>query len=144
MFTFLEKSRLTVARDKLYSGIRETQVKAQSQRISWQFSVREHDGYIEWATHPTSVGVNLVKWEKLEDSRSLRIDDESTFDSTSSGVYYILYDDAGNTDLRYLGRITLSSKNASKIKRCVIASTIIGAIRKSQEQAIPQDGKICY
>lgn len=143
-FAFLEKGRLTVARDKLYSSIKEAQIQAQSKRTNYQFSVRESDGHIEWATHPESVDSSLANWEKLEDSESLQIDEESTFDDTSDGVYYIRFDDGGNVQLRHLGRVTLSSKNASEIKRCVIASTIIGAMRKSKEQSRPRDGKMCY
>lgn len=143
-FAFLEKGRLTVARDKLYSGIKEAQIQAQSQKNSWQFSVRERGQYIEWAAHPESVATSTAQWTKLEDSSSIRIDKESTFDSTSEGIYYIRFDEGGNVQLRHLGRVTLSSKNESKDKRCIIASTVIGAMRKSKEQPHSLDGKMCY
>ncbi|MEO1387329.1 MAG: prepilin-type N-terminal cleavage/methylation domain-containing protein [Cyanobacteria bacterium J06634_6] len=148
-FSFLEARRLSAVRDKLYVGMRDAQVKAQIQSAHWQFSVRESNGRIEWATHPESVDAQLAQWQKVEDSQSVQLDAETTFDKTSDDVRYIIFNDDGNTELRYLGRITLSAKNAPSIKRCVIASTIIGAFRKSKEQATPdpdyrRKDRFCY
>ena len=141
---FVEVNRLTVARDRLYLSVKETQIKAQSQGTTWQFSVRERNGSIEWSTHPASVSPQIAQWEQIE-SRSLQIDRETTFQSTSDGVYYIQFDNRGNTQLRYLGRVTLSSKNVPKVKRCLIASTVIGAMRKSKEQVTSNSsGRMCY
>lgn len=138
---YSERNRLTVGRDKIYSALRDTQVKAQSRGVGWQFSLRERDNRIEWTNHPRSVSPSSAQWEVLESS-SIRIDDETTF-ATSSGIYYVRFDDEGNVQYR-LGRITLSSRKNPRIKRCVIVSTIVGAMRKSQEQATPKDGKLCY
>lgn len=141
---FVEVNRLTVARDKLYLGAKETQTKAQSQATTWQLSVRERNGFVEWSTHPVSVLPQLAQWEQM-DSRSLQIDRETTFDSTPDGIYYIRFDNRGNIQLRHLGRMTLSSKNVPNIKRCLIASTVIGAMRKSTEQTRPNSsGRMCY
>ena len=82
-----------------------------------------------------------AKWESLE-SESIRIDEETTL-AKSGDIYYVRFDEDGNVEYR-LGRATLSSEQASSIKRCVIVSTIIGATRKSKEQPVPKDGKICY
>lgn len=141
---FVEVNRLTVARDKLYLGVKEAQVKAQSQGITWQFSVRERNGAIEWSTHPESISPQTAQWEHLE-TRSLQIDGETTLDSTPDGIYYIRFDHGGNIQLRHLGRATLSSRNIPEIKRCLTASTVIGAMRKSKEQVRPNSaGKMCY
>ncbi|MEO1392477.1 MAG: prepilin-type N-terminal cleavage/methylation domain-containing protein [Cyanobacteria bacterium J06634_5] len=141
--TFVEKRRLTVARDKLYVGIREAQNQAESKSTAWQFSVRERDEAIEWATHSQSASGDSARWESLG-SPSIQIDGESTFDSAGD-IRFVRFDEDGNVQLRHLGRVTLSSRTVPKIKRCVIVSTIIGALRKSEDQARPNSsGKTCY
>jgi prepilin-type N-terminal cleavage/methylation domain-containing protein len=142
---FVEKSQLTVGRDKLYLAMRKAQSEAQHKRTGWQFSVRERDGAVEWATHPNSVTPAVAQWEAL-DSKSIQLDAESTFTS-SAGVYYVRFDEGGNP--HHLGRVTLSGKHFSMNKRCVIISTLIGAARKSQEQPTPDPtyttrDRFCY
>lgn len=140
-FGFLEANRLTVSRDKLYLSIRDAQIKAQRQRTPWQFSLRERGDVIEWAIHPKSISPSVAQWESLE-AKSIRIDDETTF-ANSGGIYYVRFDEKGNVQYR-LGRITLSGQHSSSSKRCVIVSTLIGAMRKAQQQPTPNDGKFCY
>ncbi|WP_121969866.1 type II secretion system protein [Leptolyngbya sp. BC1307] len=139
--SFVEGNRLTVARDELFLGIRDAQTKAHYQKTNWQFSLRERDGSLEWASHPKSVSPFAARWETLE-SRTLQIDGETTF-ATSGSVYYVQFDMNGNVTRR-IGRVTLSSRRIPRLKRCVIVSTMIGATRKSKEQATPRDGKMCY
>lgn len=136
-----EGTRLTTGRDEIYVGLRDTQVQAQAQKTAWQFSLRERNGRIEWTNHPRSVSPLDSDWEVL-DSVSIQVDDETTF-ASSGGIYYVRFDEYGNVQYR-LGRMTLSSKNAPDVKRCVIVSTLIGAMRKSKEQPTPRDGKLCY
>lgn len=138
---FTEGNRLTVSRDEIHSAIQQAQTTARSRGITWQFSIREQDGFVEWAVHPKSVAPSLAKWEVL-DSASVRIDPETTF-AQSGGVRYVRFDENGNVEYR-LGRVTLSSEQAPTVKRCVVVSTIIGATRKSKEQPTPKDGKTCY
>lgn len=145
---FLERSQLTVTRDKLYLGIKNAQVQAQAKRTGWQFSVRERDGLLEWATHPQAISPLTAQWEALE-SQSIQIDQqpgETTFRKDGE-AYYVRFDEHG--DSRQLGRLTLSGKRFSKNKRCVIVSTLIGAARKSKEQSTPDPNyrssdRYCY
>ena len=81
-------------------------------------------------------------WQESLESHSIQIDDETTF-ASAGGVYYVQFDEDGNVQYR-LGRLTLSSTNDPSLKRCVIVSTLIGAIRSSKEQTTPKDGKLCY
>ncbi|MGB3297920.1 MAG: prepilin-type N-terminal cleavage/methylation domain-containing protein [Phormidesmis sp.] len=146
--SFLERSQLTVTRDKLYLGIKDAQVQAQSKGTSWQFSVRERNGSLEWANHPQAISPLLAQWEVLE-SRSIQIDQqpgETTFRKDGE-AYYVRFDEHGNP--RQLGRLALSGKRFSDNKRCVIVSTLIGAVRKSKEQSIPDPNyrssdRYCY
>lgn len=142
--SFLEKSQLTVANDKLYLGIRQAQSEAQRKRTAWRYSVREHNGLVEWAVHPDSL-TTVAQWEAF-DGGSIKIDSESTF-ASSAGVYYVRFDEGGNP--HHLGRMTFSGKRFSSSKRCVIVSTLIGAARKSKEQPTPDPtyttrDRFCY
>ncbi|MEL7069149.1 MAG: GspH/FimT family pseudopilin [Cyanobacteria bacterium J06581_3] len=138
---FLEGNRLTVGQNQLYSAIREAQAKAQYRNTSWQFSLRERNGVVEWTTHPKSVAPVDTQWKAL-DTSSLQIDPETTL-AMANDIYYVRFDGDGNVEYR-LGRATLSSDKAPNMKRCVIVSTIVGAMRKSKEQSTPQNGKMCY
>ena len=141
--SFLEGSRLTTSRDQLYSAIRQTQVNAQRRGVSWQFSIREQNDFVEWAMHPRTVEPDAAQWEAL-DLNSVRIDEETTLQS-SNNVYYVRFDEDGNVPVSSLGRITLSSEHTPTIKRCVFVSTILGAMRKSKEQSEPDSkGRTCY
>jgi prepilin-type N-terminal cleavage/methylation domain-containing protein len=144
--SFWEKTQMTVARDQLYLGMREAQIKAQSQRTGYQFSVREQQGSIAWLVHSTTTTVPIAAQWTTVDSQSLKIDGETTLNSTS-GTYYARFDEQGNPT--QLGRLTLSAKRFSKNKRCVIISTLIGAARKSQERPTPDPtyttgNRFCY
>lgn len=138
---FSEGNKLTTERDKIYSGLRSAQTSAQRESSTWQFSLRQQGDSIEWAVHPRSVPPLSAQWNTL-DSQSVQIDEETTF-ATASGVYYVRFDEKGDVQYR-LGRITLSSKRVPKLKRCVVVSTLIGAMRKSKEQSKPRAGKLCY
>lgn len=144
-FSFLEKSRLTAARDQVHLGIREAQSEAQARGTSWQFSLRERNRVVEWATHPKNIPSSTAQWETLG-AKSIRIDEETTF-ASAGGVYYVRFDEDGNP--HRLGRVTLSGSRFSANKRCVVISTLIGAARKSKEQPAPDPNyrrrdRFCY
>ena len=140
--SFLGRYKATITRDRTFSAIRQTQDKAQQERRDWQFSIRQVDSVIEWTSNPgKTVPVDAV-WQELGDS-SLNIDSETTF-AKSNNVYYVRFDDRGNVQYR-LGRITFYSKHAPESKRCVIVSTLIGAMRKSEEKSVPNENdQFCY
>jgi hypothetical protein len=43
-----------------------------------------------------------------------------------------------------LGRITLSTIDQADTKRCVMISTLLGAMRKGEDHVKKKDGKHCY
>jgi len=144
-FGHLEKVRVETATDKIHTALRDAQDTAQTQKSSRQFSIRENEDTVEWAIHSAAVTPDSVKWQSAE-SELVRIDDETTFVS-SRGVYYVRFDAEGNP--HRLGRITLSGKQSSTNKRCVIVSTLIGAMRKSKAQPTPDPNyrkrdRFCY
>jgi hypothetical protein len=68
---------------------------------------------------------------------------ESTL-QLSNGVRRVRFDDIGGV-IPPLGKITLSSKSGGTAKRCVIVSTILGAMRTARENPTPDSGnRYCY
>jgi len=144
-FGYLEKTRVVTATGQLHTALRDAQSTAQYQKTPRQFSLRDNGGVVEWAVHSTSVLPSMAQWQAVE-SASIQIDDETTFVS-SGGVYYVRFDEHGNP--HRLGRVTLSGQQFSTIKRCVIVSTLIGAMRTSNEQSTPDPNyrrrdRFCY
>lgn len=143
--SFLERNQLSAAGDRLHVALREAQSDAQTNRKTWRFSLRERDGSIEWATHSNDVLPSAANWKSLG-AQSLRINEETTF-ASSGGVYYVRFDEHGNP--HRLGRITLSGDTRSTNKRCVVVSTLIGAMRKAKDQPVPDPAyrtrdRFCY
>jgi len=136
---FLDKQRLNSAQSVVHLGMQQAQRKAQQNHAEWQFSIREMDGSVEWAVYPASALV--VEWDEVGHS-IVQLDAETTLQRSGS-IRSIRFDQKGNIRSR-LGRVTLSSRRFSDIKRCVYASTIIGALRQSKEQSTPRRGDFCY
>lgn len=139
---FLDTQRLISAQSVVYQGMQEAQGKAQQNHVDWQFSIRDVSGFVEWGTHSGTTDIGDVTWKKLSHF-SIQIDEETTLQQFGTAAHTIRFDQKGNVASRR-GRVTLSSKRFDSIKRCVYASTIIGAFRQSKEQTTPHDGDFCY
>lgn len=139
----LTRYRLTVTQDEIYQAIRQTQRNAMQQRVEWQFSIREQDDRVQWASHPKSLELDQVnQWNSLQ--RDVDLDEANTTLAQKSDTYYVRFNDRGTVTYR-LGRVTFASRNGSAARRCVIVSTLIGAMRQGQEHGIPDSSnKYCY
>lgn len=140
--SFLEEWRLTDAQQELYSGIRQTQTDAQNNRLNWQFSVRETPaGEVEWASHPQNQLPTI--WKALG-NEAIDIDIADTTLDSRGGIYYTRFDYKGYLASR-TRTLTLTSSLAPSIKRCVIMSNMLGAVRQAKEQEKPSSsGRYCY
>jgi prepilin-type N-terminal cleavage/methylation domain-containing protein len=139
---FVNTRRLNVAQDEVYRAMRQAQSEAKKEKLTWQASFRDNNGIVQWAVHPASVNPANANWNYLDSN--IRLDRETTLQE-SGGVKRIRFDYMGSVDKPPLGRITLFSQHGGKAKRCVIVSTILGAMRTAKEQTQPdQDGKYCY
>lgn len=141
-FTFLERWRLADAQRELYAAIRSTQTHAQSNRLNWQFSIREtSSGDVEWASHPQNEIPTL--W-KIVGNDIIDIDLADTTLDSRNGIYYIRFDYRGYLASR-TRTLTLTSDLAPSIKRCVVMSNLLGAMRQAQEQQKPSSsGRYCH
>jgi prepilin-type N-terminal cleavage/methylation domain-containing protein len=141
---FLAEYRVSNAQGQLRQGIQQAQLKSQQESLSWQFSLRTRADVVEMAVHPATVSPGVISaWEPL--NSSAKLDAETNF-ASSSGTYYVQFDQKGNVRYR-LGRATLASKQFPDIKRCVIVSTLIGATRTAKEHATadPENSsRFCY
>jgi prepilin-type N-terminal cleavage/methylation domain-containing protein len=138
---FVDVRRLNTAQNEVYHAMRQAQRQATKEKLTWQASFREQNDVVQWAVHPVTVNPSSANWNNLDSN--VRLDAETTL-QISNGVRQIKFDYAGNVHQPPLGRITLSSKNAGKAKRCVIVSTILGAMRTAKEHTTADDGKYCY
>lgn len=139
--SFMDNQSLNTAQDEVYRAMRQAQSQAKKEKLTWQASFRKHNGVVQWAVHPVSVDTSGANWNSLD--VNVQLDEETTLQEFK-GVRQIQFDYQGNVRQPPLGRITLSSKRGGKAKRCVIVSTILGAMRTSKENTKAQNGKYCY
>jgi prepilin-type N-terminal cleavage/methylation domain-containing protein len=145
-FGFLQQRKINTARDMLYQALRVTQTDAMQQRHDRRFSIRERNGQVEWANHPESVLANRVTvWQPLIDDVVLA-DIDNTL-TKSGGIYYTRFDMYGNLKSKAIGEqgtITLTISGKRDTHRCVVVSTVLGAIRKGKGQPKANNNRFCY
>ena len=172
---YMERQRLNKAQSQIYQTLQEAKSNATRDKITWQASFRQVtlDGkqVVQWSLHPAEPGKfipisvigNDALWHSLE--QNILIDQsinnkgkyETSFTKqTSAGPWRVQFnhygcpvsqadDDCGQTSITALGRITLRSKNGGKLKRCVIVSTLLGAVRTGKEHTkADSSDKYCY
>lgn len=141
--SFLDQRRVNTAQSLIYQALRRTQWEASQQHQTRQFSLREKNGLIEWASHPASLeALQATQWTPLMDG--VRLADEDNTLLQSRGIYYVRFDHKGNVDSQ-LGRITMVGSGHRTSHRCVIVSTLIGAMRQGQGHLEPnEENRYCY
>ncbi|MEQ8956666.1 MAG: type II secretion system protein [Coleofasciculus sp. C2-GNP5-27] len=138
---FTNIQRLNTAQYEVYQAMQEAKRNAKLKKADWQASFREQDQIVQWAVHPETVTPATANWQSLDPN--IRLDDETTLQS-SNGIYKVEFNFKGNTPPPF-GRLTLTTKQGGKAKRCVIVSTLLGTLRMAQENPKPnRDGKYCY
>ncbi|QLE44031.1 prepilin-type N-terminal cleavage/methylation domain-containing protein [Nostoc sp. C052] len=138
---FVETRRLNAAQNQVHYAMRQAQRQATKEKLTWQASFREQNSIVQWAVHPATVNPSNVNWNNLDSN--VRLDEETTL-SESNGIKQIQFDYKGSVTKPPLGRITISSKSGGKVKRCVIVSTILGAMRTAKEHTTSSNDKYCY
>ena len=139
---FVNTRSLNVAQDQVYRAMREAQSQAKKEKLTYHASFREQNNNVQWAVHPATIDPSNAKWNDLDPSVQLDVV-ESTL-QLSNGVRRVRFDDIGGV-IPPLGKITLSSKPGGTAKRCVIVSTILGAMRTARENPTPDSGnRYCY
>jgi Tfp pilus assembly protein FimT len=154
---FVERQHLNTAQSQVYQAMQEARSNATRDKVTWQASFRQVlvDGkqVVQLSVHPASITPSAESWHNLQ--ANVRLDDETNLPNSNSGrrvrfnysgcPVYQLNDECGQTTILTKGRITLSSAKGGKTKRCVIVSTLLGALRMAKEQPkTDEKGRSCY
>ena len=131
-FALIKTQHLKIAQDQVYRAMREAQSQAKKEKLTYHASFREENNNVQWAVHPATIDPSNAKWNDLDASVQLDVV-ESTL-QLSNGVRRVRFDHIGGVTPP-LGKITLSSKSGGTAKRCVIVSTILGAMRTAKDNS---------
>jgi prepilin-type N-terminal cleavage/methylation domain-containing protein len=129
--TFHLNRLLTMAQDEAFQSIRQTQVAAVQSHQVWQVSFQDTANTVQWATHPATTPLNAIAWQTL--LPEVRIDPALTTLAQQNTVYRLQFNQQGEINGQ-LGKITLRVVDTDRLKRCVITSTLLGALRKAADQ----------
>lgn len=126
--SFLNNQRLNTAQSQVFDILRQAQTTAKLKHLAQQVSFRSQGGRVEWAIHSvTLTSPDSLPWNSL--GEGVQLNEETTL-SESNGIYKIRFNHYGEGGL---GRVTLSAPN-SQVKRCVIVSTLLGAMRTGENR----------
>ena len=131
--SFLNNQRLSTAQSQVFEVLRQAQTTAKLKHLDYQVSFRPQppNGKAEWAMHPaTLTDPTSLPWNSL--GENIQINPETTLPLQSNGIYKVRFDHHGEIKGN-LGRVTLSVPN-SQVKRCVIVSTLLGAMRAGENR----------
>ena len=146
-FQFWQQRKINITQDMVYQALRTTQADAVQHRHDRRFSLRERNGRIEWASHPESVlAVQVTTWQPLIDGVVLA-DIDNTL-TKAGGIHYTRFDMYGNLRSKAIGEqgtITVTISGKRDTNRCVVVSTILGAMRKGKgNPRANTNGRFCY
>ena len=131
---FVNARRLSTAQDQAYRSMREAQSNAKRDKMTWQVSFRQlPTGSAQWAVHDASITpqANAVSWQNFDPS--IRIIGNNPDTRVTDVPHRVQFKYLGDVNLPEKGTLTLTSVHSPTAKRCVIVSTILGAIRTAKK-----------
>ena len=140
---FFNNQKLITAQNQTLDVARQTQSKAKLQHIGYDIKFRQSGNTAQWAIHPvsdlelTNAELSSLPWSTLGDG--IQIDSETTLYSKDN-IYRIRFNDRGEISGQ-LGRVTLSTPSGTTRKRCVIVSSLLGALRTGESHPEKKDPK---
>jgi prepilin-type N-terminal cleavage/methylation domain-containing protein len=136
----LNMSRLNIAQDQLLQAMQVAKSNAKRSRTVQQFSIRTVDGTVQWAISPAGRFPAESLWQSLD--AAIQLDSETTLLKVGT-IRRVQFTHEGRISGQ-LGRVTLSPKNVSRLKRCVVVSTLLGKIRTGTDKPTKRDGFRCW
>jgi prepilin-type N-terminal cleavage/methylation domain-containing protein len=137
-FGFLETRKLKTAQDGMFQAIRQAQVQSTQTHSAWTASFREPNGLLQYAVHSAT---DRPTWQSS--IPNIHIDPSETTLANNGSAYQIQFSKSGQVRGQ-LGRLTLIS-DLTRSRRCVIVSTLLGALRRGQGYDRPDaTGRLCY
>ncbi len=119
--------QLNAAQDEVYQAFRQAQSEAKRRNIRWQVSFRNIEGQGQYALHPVTMPPALAAWSELP--KGVQFDPRQTTLRPQNGVYRLQFNHQGHVNGQ-LGRVSLIGRQRMRTRRSVLASTLIGAVRK--------------
>ncbi len=128
--SFLNNQRLNTAQSQVFEVLRQAQTTAKLKHLDQKVSFRPQNGRVEWAIYPaTLTAANSLSWNSL--GEGVQLNPETTL-LKSNEIYSVQFNHYGEVNGQ-LGRVTLSVPN-SQVKRCVVVSTLLGAMRTGENR----------
>ena len=140
----LNRQRLNTAQRQVYEIMRSAQANAKQQKTLWAACLYDDKTRVLWSINrlPENSGAwdctKSTNREPLigENSKSITIETDKKYTNLTenpTGYYQVPFKYDGS--VTPLGRITLAVRNETNgIKRCVIVSTLLGALRTAQDK----------
>ncbi|KAM3103187.1 Tfp pilus assembly protein FimT/FimU [Phormidesmis sp. 146-12] len=130
---FLNTQKLNIAQGQVFEILRKAQSTAKLKRINQQVNFRQKDGRVQWVIQSTApiTDPDRLPWSSLDPG--IQLDpDETNPQADKFGIHKLQFNHYGEVNGR-TGRVTLFVSN-SPAKRCIIVSTLIGAMRTGQNR----------
>ena len=140
---FLNRQRLNSSAHQIYWGLQTARAEAKRNKETWQISFQNENNLAQWVVHRKGTDPTTLEWNNLDPAVEIDVDETTFYQNNSTQIWRMQFDHKGRANGR-LGRITLSLRNGDDSKRCVFVSTLLGALRKAEENPQPKDGKYCY
>ena len=173
--TFFNRQSLNKSTDQIYQAMQKAKSNARRDKTTWQVSFRQINlqgkEVTQLSLHPADdeefmpkyIETNNTLWSNLDSniiidqSKNNKGKYETSITSQSStGPWRVQFNyqgcpvrkprnECGQTAITALGRITLRSKNGGQDRRCVIISTLLGAMRTGENHSkADSSDKYCY
>ena len=143
---FLTRLSLNTAQAEALNIMRDAQAKAKLQKRVWEACFQQNDTEkkVQWSVHPVSQQSGDIctnaRWQNLigSDTDKIAIDISSPARSTlfkRNNIYRVQFNHKGWVNGQ-LGKITFTTRNQTNNspRRCVVVSTLLGALRTAQER----------
>jgi Tfp pilus assembly protein FimT len=132
---FWDAQRAKGAQEEVYLGMRDTQVKAIRTNRRWRMAFRSNlQGASQWSNFPvdsmspsSEPDAQTQTWHSL--SNNIKIDKEETTLRWTGSLWLVDFNHRGAVHGQ-LGRLTVIAADRPASRRCVIVSTLGGALRE--------------
>jgi prepilin-type N-terminal cleavage/methylation domain-containing protein len=139
---FWDAQRAKGAQEEIYLGMRDTQAKAIRTNRRWRMAFRSNlQGASQWSNFPvdslspsSEPDATTQTWHSL--SNNIKIDKDETTLRQSNGSWLVDFNHRGAVHGQ-LGRLTVIAADRPASRRCVIVSTLGGALREGSSVLAP-------
>ncbi|MCC5631830.1 type II secretion system GspH family protein [Nostoc sphaeroides CHAB 2801] len=133
---FLNRQRVNTAQKTALTILRDAQANAKRERVKWQACFWDDGNQVLASIQPviSSNECQSTNGKSLITDDSKAITFTSTFTQNPTNYYRVQFKYDGSVNgVGELGRIIFTPRNSSGTKRCVIVSTILGAMRTDKD-----------